>query len=70
MNAAESVAAKVLRERRVQLRAYVCDICGGVHLTKQVGVVMQPKPGWRPARIGEREMASHAKRRHDKRGRR
>lgn len=72
---AATVAANCFEQRGVRLRVYRCDYasCGGYHLSSK-GVahdVVEPKPGWRVAKIGEREMARrrHIEQRHGRRRR-
>lgn len=58
------IAKKIARDRGVQLRVYACDQgCGGFHLTKQRANYVSPKPGWRRAKIIERQRARDAARR-------
>lgn len=52
---ADAVAVRCSAERGVALRSYVCDLCGGVHLTRRgVSQVKNEKPGWREPKISER----------------
>jgi len=64
---AEVVAARVLRERGTSLRAYACKVCGGAHLTHTGAQPVEPRPGFRPARRPQREIA---RQRRDRRQRR
>jgi len=70
---ATTVAADLLRRRDVRLRAYICESCGGWHLSSK-GVPRsddEMKPGWRVAEIGRREQARrrHIEQRHTRRRR-
>ena len=62
------VARACWRERRVDLRAYACDECGGWHLTHRDAAPMM-RPGWRPPALPyhERESSNRGERRRKRR---
>lgn len=60
---AEVAARGVWSSGRVALRVYGCHACGGYHLTSKGAVAPAPKPGWRPARMSDRNAARLAKKR-------
>lgn len=62
---AHAVAANAYRKRRTWLRVYICESCGGYHLTKTNA--LPPQPGrWRPPAKSQRQLARE---RHDHRRR-
>lgn len=58
---ARTVALDCWYERRVWLRPYACEVCGGWHLTKQNAAAVM-KPGWRMPEKSKRAKASERRR--------
>jgi hypothetical protein len=61
---AESVARDCLRQRGHVLRVYLCDSdggagCGGWHLSSRNVELVEARPGWRPAKVSQRDAARH-----------
>lgn len=51
---ANSTAIQCWYDRKIRLRAYACEICGGWHLTKS-GAAPRMREGWRLPKLSERE---------------
>lgn len=66
---ANMIAADVFRKRGVALRAYLCTLCGGWHLTRSHAPVPESHAGWRPPAPSRRERAASDRRLH-RRGKR
>lgn len=58
---AKAVAIKCWYERKTDLRAYACEVCGGWHLTS-INAAPMMKAGWRLPKTSQRQMADQRER--------
>jgi hypothetical protein len=60
---AARMVATALRQRGTPLRAYLCELCSGYHLTRRDAQMPLMRPGFRPAREPARGPVRRGRRR-------